>query len=83
LRKILSNQRITQRLVERMRESWFLRLDKVEQARDILRRLDGSHTVRFVDLLKHKEICTSDVLFSEVFDASLTLLYRVHDHVVE
>ncbi len=66
-----------------MRESCFLRLNEVEEARDVLGCLDGPHSVRFVDLLKHKEIRTSDVLFSEVFDADLTLLYRVHDHVVE
>jgi hypothetical protein len=66
-----------------MRESCFLRLDEVEKARNVLGCLDGSHSVCFVNLLKHKEIRTSNVLFSQVLDAGLTLLYCVRDYVVE
>ena len=58
-----------------MHKSCFLWLDKVEKVRDILRCLNGPHFVHFVNLLKHKEIRTFDILFLEIFNAGLTLLY--------
>ena len=67
--------------VECMCELCFLQFDKVKKARNVLRYFNGPHSIHFIDLLKHKEICISDVLFLEVFDASLTLLYCVHNHV--
>jgi hypothetical protein len=82
LRQIVGDQRVEQALVERWGESGVFRLDQVEQAWDVLGRLDATEIPRW-ELLENHETRSTDVTLTEMLDAGLTLFDRVDDEVVE
>ena len=80
--EVVRDQRVADALPECRGEPGLLRLDEVEQPRDVLRGRDLVHVVR-PQLLEDHEGGTADLLSAQVLYASLALLDGVNDHVVQ